>query len=160
MDKYSVCVKWSDEDEGFIATVPELEGLSAFGKTQGEALAELEMAADAYLESWRASGRPLPPPEKVSAYSGQLRLRMPKALHARMAHSARHQGVSLNTYLVSLLSEKQGGMEGFAPGKETIRSAGAAVQRAPDKAVSKRPTVELRAPAEPAGAVKEKKRLY
>jgi len=114
MDKYSMSVKWSDEDGGFIATVPELEGLSAFGKTQGEALAELEVAADAYLESWRASGRPLPSPEKVSTYSGQLRLRMPKSLHARMAQSASNQGVSLNTYLVSLLSDRQAGNEAVA----------------------------------------------
>ncbi len=160
MEQYSVSIKWSDEDEGFIATVPELEGLSAFGITQGEALAELDVAADAYLESWRASGRPLPSPEKVSAYSGQLRLRMPKDLHARMAHGARHQGVSLNTYLVSLLSERQGEIEALALFKAELKSRGSTIQRVPDKIVSKGPTAELRAPAGPAGAVKEKKRVY
>jgi len=160
MEQYSVSIKWSDEDEGFIATVPELEGLTAFGKTQGEAMAELDVAADAYLESWRASGRPLPSPEKISAYSGQLRLRMPKDLHARMAHVARRQGVSLNTYLVSLLSERQGKIEALALFKAELKSRGSIIQRVPDRIVSKGPADELRAPAATAGAVKEKKRVY
>jgi predicted RNase H-like HicB family nuclease len=166
MDKYSVCVKWSDEDEGFIATVPEFRGLSAFGKTQQDALAELVVAADAYLESWLASGRPLPLPEKVSAYSGQLRLRMPKALHARLAESARNQGVSLNTYLVSLLSERQGEGEAFELIWQELKSMGETVQRVPDKMAIERPGVSPGAPATPsptssrAGAVKEKKRVY
>jgi len=153
-------VRWSDEDEGFIAMVPELKGLSAFGKTQGEALAELDVAAEAYLEAWRASGRPLPSPEKVLAYSGQLRLRMPKDLHARLAHSARTRGVSLNTYLVSLLSERQGENDSFAFLKEALRSMDKTVRCSPDNIVSKRPTVELGVPTGPAGAVKEKKRVY
>lgn len=122
MHKYSISVKWSDEDEGFIATMPELDGLSAFGKTKGEALAELEVAADAYLESWENSGRPLPPPEKILVYSGQLRLRMPKGLHARMVQSASVQGVSLNTYIVSLLSEKQTENEAVALIKKELMS--------------------------------------
>ena len=157
MEQYSVSIKWSDEDEGFIATVPELEGLSAFGITQGEALAELDVAADAYLKSWRASGRPLPSPEKVPSYSGQLRLRMPKDLHAGMAKSAHNQGVSLNTYLVSLLSQRQGEIEALALFKAGLKSWVSTIQHVPDKIVSKGPADELRAPA---GAVKEKKREY
>jgi predicted RNase H-like HicB family nuclease len=32
MDQYSMICQWSDEDEGYIALVPELKGLSAFGE--------------------------------------------------------------------------------------------------------------------------------
>ncbi len=122
MNKYSVNLKWSEEDDGFVAIVPELKGLSAFGKTPREALAELEVASEAYIESWQASGRPLPPPEEVLAFSGQLRLRMPKGLHARMAQSARDQGVSLNTYLVFLLSERQAENTAIALLREGLKS--------------------------------------
>jgi predicted RNase H-like HicB family nuclease len=104
MLRYSISIKWSDEDNGFIATVPELPDLSAFGKTQKKALDELKIAAEAYIETLNEAGRTLPVPEKVTVYSGQLRLRLPKGLHAKLSITAEYEGVSLNTYIVSLLS--------------------------------------------------------
>lgn len=111
MFKYSASIQWSDRDNGFIAFVPELPGLSAFGNTQEEAVSELQIAAEAYIESLRESKEPLPEPTKVSRYSGQLRLRMPKWLHAKLAASADNDNVSLNTYIVTLLSERNGERE-------------------------------------------------
>ena len=111
MFKYSVMVKWSDEDNGFIAVVPELEGLSAFGETQEEATKELMIAAEAYIESLEESGQPLPEPEKMISYSGQFRVRLPRSLHAKLAGEAQKEGVSLNTYVVSLLANRQGERE-------------------------------------------------
>ncbi len=108
MFKYSVVVKWSDEDGGFIATVPELEGLSAFGETHDDAVKELMFAAEAYMLTLRESGQEIPTPEKIVPYSGQLRLRLPKSLHGKLAAEAESDGVSLNTYLVSLLARRQG----------------------------------------------------
>jgi len=124
MFKYSVSLKWSDEDEGYIAFVPELPGLSAFGNTPKEAIAELETAGEAYLESLRESGENVPAPEKYMPYSGQIRLRMPKTLHAKLAQSALEENVSLNTYLISLLSE--GHSE-----KETIKIVRGCIASAP-----------------------------
>ena len=88
MFKYSMSIQWSDEDEGFIATVPELEGLSAFGETQEEATRQLLEAAEAFVETMKKAGDALPEPSKVAVYSGQTRLRMPKGLHARLASEA------------------------------------------------------------------------
>lgn len=105
MFKYSISIKWSDEDNGFIATVPELPGLSAFGSDQAKALTEINVAARVYLESLKKSGKLIPAIEKVIPFSGQLRLRMPKGLHANLAYSAKSEGVSLNTYIVTLLSK-------------------------------------------------------
>ena len=106
MLKYPVSVKWSDEDEGFIAVAPGVQGLSAFGESQEEALRELNIAAHAYFESLRRAGQPLPEFEKLVPFSGQIRLRMPKSLHAELSRSAEREGVSLNTYIISLLSER------------------------------------------------------
>jgi predicted RNase H-like HicB family nuclease len=111
MFKYSLQIKWSDEDNGCIATAPELPGLSAFGKTQEEAVSELKIAAEAYLEALKESGQAIPVPEKMAPYSGQIRLRMPKSLHAKLAAAAATDDISLNTYIVSLLSERQGERE-------------------------------------------------
>ncbi len=44
-------VHYSEEDEGFIAIVPTLPGLSSFGETEIEALQELNVAVQAYLET-------------------------------------------------------------------------------------------------------------
>ena len=111
MFKYSLQIKWSDEDNGYIATAPELPGLSAFGKTQEEAVSELKIAAVAFLEALKESGQALPVPEKLTPYSGQIRLRMPKSLHSKLASAAAGDDISLNTYIVSLLSERQGERE-------------------------------------------------
>lgn len=106
MDKHAVSIKWSDEDQSFVATIPQILGLSALGATRDEALSELSIAAEAYIEALKAAGKPLPLPEKVNPYSGQLRLRMPKRLHATLSEEAEDNHISLNTYLVSLLSER------------------------------------------------------
>jgi len=108
MFKYSLQIKWSDEDNGYIAMAPELPGLSAFGNTQEEAVSELKIAATAYLEALKESGQALPVPEKLALYSGQIRLRMPKSLHAKLAAAAAVDDISLNTYIISLLSERHG----------------------------------------------------
>ncbi|MFP4082091.1 MAG: toxin-antitoxin system HicB family antitoxin [Candidatus Aminicenantes bacterium] len=48
----------------------------------------------------------MPLPEKITPYSGQLRLRMPKGLHAALSEEAEDESISLNTYIVTLLSER------------------------------------------------------
>jgi predicted RNase H-like HicB family nuclease len=104
--RYSVTIRWSDEDGVHIATVPELPGLSAFGDTEAEALRELETAQELYLEALREAGDPIPKPRPTPAASGQLRLRMPKSLHAALSEAAAQDGVSLNSYILSLLSAR------------------------------------------------------
>lgn len=107
MNKYAISIKWSDEDNGFIATIPGIQGLSTFGTTREEALSELNIAAEAYFESLKKAGRPYPSEDKIIPYSGQLRLRMPRSLHAALASGAESEGISLNTYIVTLLSERR-----------------------------------------------------
>lgn len=106
--RYSARIVWSDEDGGYIATTPELEGVSAFGKTLEEALTELGIARDAWLEESCATGSDLPTPLTLPSYSGQFRLRLPRSLHAWLATWADMEDVSLNTLVVQLLSEARG----------------------------------------------------
>ncbi len=104
--RYRVELYWSEADERFVATAPQFgRGVRARGRSAGEALQELEGLLQAVEARYRAESRPLP---KGPGYSGQLRLRLPRSLHAGLASAARREGVSLNTLLVSYLSERAG----------------------------------------------------
>jgi predicted RNase H-like HicB family nuclease len=104
--KYSIDLIWSDEDEGYIATIPEFPGLSAFGSTAEEALKEAKIAAKGFIKVFKEDGCKLPEHERLKSFSGQLRVRIPKSLHAALSSEAEREGISLNTYIVCLLSEK------------------------------------------------------
>jgi predicted RNase H-like HicB family nuclease len=62
MKDYAINVFWSDEDESYIATVPDLRGCSAFGESPEEAVREVQIAKRLWLESAQANGDPVPEP--------------------------------------------------------------------------------------------------
>ena len=62
MTDYHINIFSSEEDEGFIADIPDLDACSAFGRTRQQALAEVEKAKDAWLAAAREAGRPIPLP--------------------------------------------------------------------------------------------------
>ncbi len=62
MKDYHINIFYSEEDEGYIADIPDLEACSAFGETPAEALAEVEQAKAAWLEAAREEGKPVPLP--------------------------------------------------------------------------------------------------
>jgi predicted RNase H-like HicB family nuclease len=62
MTHYLVEIFWSDEDEGYIAAVPDLPGCSAWGRNLKEAAKEIEDAQAAWIEACQASGEPVPAP--------------------------------------------------------------------------------------------------
>ncbi len=104
--KYSAIVQWSEEDEAYIAIVPELEGLSAFGDSPEEALKELSVAKELFIKVMEEDGEILPDPEYMAEYSGQIRIRLPKSLHKSLSIQAKQEGVSLNTLMVQMLSAR------------------------------------------------------
>jgi len=62
MSDYHINIFYSDEDGGYIADIPDLEACSAFGATPEEALREVQVAKQTWLEAARAEGKPIPPP--------------------------------------------------------------------------------------------------
>lgn len=62
MHRYEVVIYWSNEDDAFIAEVPELPGCSAHGDTGSAALQSVEQAAALCRATAREFGDPVPPP--------------------------------------------------------------------------------------------------
>ena len=59
---YHINIFWSEEDECYVADIPDLKYCSALGDTPQAALAELAVAKEAWLETARELGRPIPAP--------------------------------------------------------------------------------------------------
>lgn len=62
MKEHNINIFFSEEDEGCIADIPDLEACSAFGRTPEDALWEVERARAAWTEAAKEAGKPLPPP--------------------------------------------------------------------------------------------------
>ncbi|MGQ0657326.1 MAG: type II toxin-antitoxin system HicB family antitoxin [Chromatiales bacterium] len=63
MHKYETIIYWSDEDQVFVAEVPELPGCTAHGATQEEALAHTKEAIKLWIDTAREFGDPIPEPK-------------------------------------------------------------------------------------------------
>ena len=63
MPKYEIIMYWSQEDQAFIAEVPELPGCTADGSTYQQALANVEVVIQEWLETAQELGRPIPEPK-------------------------------------------------------------------------------------------------
>ena len=63
MHKYEIIIYWSDEDQIYIADVPELPGCSAHGKTYNDALNNVKEAIQLWIDTAIEFGDPVPEPK-------------------------------------------------------------------------------------------------
>ena len=111
MSKYSFQVFWSDEDREYVALLPEFPHLNALAPTAEGAVREAQVVLEMVLDHMAEIGETPPEPQVLSSFSGQIRVRMPRTLHQKLAGRARMEDVSLNTLIVSLLAEGIGAMD-------------------------------------------------
>ena len=67
--KYEIIIYWSNEDEAFIAEVPELPGCMADGKTYYEALSNVEVIIKEWIDTAQELGRSVPQPKGRLMYA-------------------------------------------------------------------------------------------
>jgi predicted RNase H-like HicB family nuclease len=67
--RYEIIMYWSDEDQAFIAEVPELPGCAADGTTYQEALANVQVIITEWIETAKELGRPIPRPKGRLLYA-------------------------------------------------------------------------------------------
>jgi predicted RNase H-like HicB family nuclease len=63
MDRYEVIIYWSDEDQAYVAEVPELPGCSAHGDTYESALSNAKQAIALWIETAKEFNEPIPAPK-------------------------------------------------------------------------------------------------
>ncbi|TXE05912.1 type II toxin-antitoxin system HicB family antitoxin [Algoriphagus aquimarinus] len=61
--RYEIIIYWSEEDQAFIAEVPELAGCAADGESYSEALANAEIVIGEWVETAKSLGRSIPTPK-------------------------------------------------------------------------------------------------
>ena len=69
MYKYEVIIHWSEEDNSYIAEVPELPGCMADGTTYEEALKNVQSIISEWIETARELGREIPEPRGRLIYA-------------------------------------------------------------------------------------------
>ena len=84
MYKYAIEIFHSEEDEGYIAVVPELSGCTAFGENEEKALEEIKIAMELWIETAKKEGRNIPQPHGKEI----LKLIYGKALHTTRLEGA------------------------------------------------------------------------
>ena len=122
VERYSRHVYYDPEEREYVALCSELPHLSAFGDSPTEALAQLEVALEATVDVHHDEGWPIPepsaPPPVEPLPSGRFVARLPKSLHARLARTARREGVSLNTLVITLLAAGLASYEATSDARE------------------------------------------
>ena len=102
---YGFDIRWSKEDQAYLATCPSFPHFSAFGDTRREAMEEAETALVLLLEEY-ADQRVAPPaPTEATGYSGEFRFRPGKALHSALAAEAERQNISMNMLATILVAQ-------------------------------------------------------
>lgn len=69
MHKYETIIYWSDEDNRYVAEVPELAGCMADGETMEDALRSVAVIVDEWIETSDMLGREIPVPKGKLAYA-------------------------------------------------------------------------------------------
>jgi antitoxin HicB len=95
------------DEGGIVARIPDLPGCMSSGDTPSEALEGLEEAKELWISARLEAGHSVPEPSsEESSYSGKFVLRIPKSLHRSLDEKAQHEHMSLNSYVLYLLTER------------------------------------------------------
>lgn len=95
---------YPDPEGGYVAQIKDLPGCLTQGETLDETMANINEARELWIETAYESGDEIPLPSIEDSYNGKLLLQMPKSLHRRLAEEAERENVSLDRYIVFLLS--------------------------------------------------------
>lgn len=94
----------ADPDGGYVIIFPDLPGCMTQVESVDEIVPMAEDARRGWIETAYEHGMDIPLPSYPEEYSGKFNVRLPRSLHRQLAEAAEREGVSLNQYVVMLLS--------------------------------------------------------
>lgn len=95
----------ADEEGGFLVRFPDLPGCFTQVDDVDDIGPMAEEIRTLWIETEYERGADIPLPTYPEEYSGKFNLRLPRSLHRRLTEAATRDGVSLNQYVVMLLSD-------------------------------------------------------
>lgn len=98
-------------DGTYSAKVLEFHGCFAQGDTPEEAYANLEKAAESWIEVALSQGQEIPPPLASYDFSGRIALRIPRSIHKQAAKFAEMDDTSLNQFFLTAIAARVGAEE-------------------------------------------------
>ena len=110
---YPFTIRYLTDEEGggFLIEFPDLPGCLSDGETIEEAIENGQDAMMCWLKTAKESGMKIPRPGQLESQSGKWVQRVPKSLHYRLVEQAKREGVSLNTLVISIISESLGQLQ-------------------------------------------------
>ena len=107
-DTYSIIVAWSEEDQAFIAFAPELAGCMAHGETRGEAIQQLEIAIENWLDTARELSREIPSPTHWADYETQVDQRTEEEFKKAVQAAIEENAPAITEALAEKIAKKSG----------------------------------------------------
>ena len=98
-------IEWSEEDSCFVGSAPPLVGHCCHGKTEAVVATQLAAIVDDLVQDVLDGKMPAPKGESGKTYSGKFVVRIPTALHKKIALKAQARGESLNQYVAEVLTQ-------------------------------------------------------
>lgn len=109
--RYSIEIRRGnfEGEDCFQARVKEIPYLEEYADSYEEAYGLVIDSIEQTAIEMEARGKVMPPPiVSVEDYSGRVTLRLPKTLHRYLTHVAESEDVSLNSLMISVLSDFHG----------------------------------------------------
>jgi predicted HicB family RNase H-like nuclease len=104
VDRYVYRVTWSEDDQEFVGLCAEFPSLSHLDKDDAKAYAGIKTLVRDIVEDMLTTNEEPPKPINDRSFSGNLRLRMPPAMHQRLAIRAAEEKTSINRLILEQLS--------------------------------------------------------
>ena len=95
-----------EDEDAYVASIPDLPGCAAYGDTLQEALESLKSVKKLWIDGRLEAGLPVPEPTELDEYSGKFVLRISRGLHKSLQRESKRQGLSLNQYVAQILAER------------------------------------------------------
>jgi antitoxin HicB len=97
-----------EDGGGYLIEFPDLPGCMSDGETIEEAIDNGQDAVSSWMQAAKAADRVIPKPGALEKQSGKWVQRVPKSIHLCLVQKAEEEGVSLNTLVITMISEALG----------------------------------------------------